>query len=98
MQLRSALERMLGAHVLYADQVTRTVIAGQSEQNAAVAASIARNQQELVDAVTALGGAQVGQQFSAAWQNHVDLLGQYATALQTGDSAAQAALREQCAP
>ena len=94
-QLRSTLERLLGAHVLLADEFVRTAVEGDAEQNAAVGESVARNQAELVELVTAQGGAAAGQEFSAAWQNHVDVLATYATALQQQDTAAQAAAREQ---
>ena len=94
-QLRSTLERLLGAHVLHADEFVRTAVTGVSEQNAAVGQSVARNQAELVELVTAAGGAAAGQQFQAAWQNHVDVLAAYATALQGQDTAAQTAARQQ---
>jgi hypothetical protein len=54
-----------------------------------VGQSVARNQAELVQLVTAQGGAAAGQEFQAAWQNHVDVLARYATALQAKDTAAQ---------
>ena len=94
-QLRSTLERLLGAHVLHADEFVRTAVTGAAEQNAAVGQSVARNQAELVQLVTAAGGAAAGQQFQAAWQNHVDVLAAYATALQKKDTAGQAAARQQ---
>ena len=94
-RLRSTLEQLLGAHVLYADELARTAVTGAAEQNAAVGKSVARNQAELVELVTAQGGAAAGQEFSAAWQNHVDVLGAYATALEQQDTAAQTAARQQ---
>ena len=94
-QLRSTLERLLGAHVLHADELVRTAVTGAAEQNAAVGESVARNQAELVELVTAAGGPAAGQQFQAAWQNHVDVLSSYATALQEQDAAGQAAARQQ---
>ena len=94
-QLRSTLERLLGAHVLLADELVRTTVTDKAEQGASVAESVARNQAELVELVTAQGGAAAGQEFAAAWQNHVDVLGAYATALQAEDTAAQASARQQ---
>lgn len=76
-QLRSTLERLLGAHVLLADEFVRTAVEGDTEQNAAIGESVARNQAALVDLVTAHGGAAAGQEFSAAWQNQVDVLAHY---------------------
>jgi hypothetical protein len=92
-ELRSALERLLGAHVLYADELARGRIRGDQELVAATAASVERNQAQLVEAVTALSGPEVGEQFRSAWQNHVEILGSYATALRDGDAAAQSAAR-----
>ena len=94
-QLRSTMERLLGGHVLLADEFVRTAVKGQAEQNAAVGESVARNQAELVELVTAEGGAAAGQEFAAAWQNHVDVLARYATALQEQDTAAQTAARQE---
>ena len=95
LQLRSTMERLLGAHVLLADEFVRTAVAGEAPQNEAVAKSVARNQAELVELVTAQGGEGAGQEFQAAWQNHVDVLGRYATALQEQDPDAQAAVRQE---
>ena len=92
-ELRSALERLLGAHVLYADELARARIGGEPELVEATAGSVQRNQAQLVEAVTALGGPQVAEQFRSAWQNHVDVLGSYSTALRDGDTAAQEAAR-----
>ena len=89
------MERLLGAHVLLADEFARTTLAGNAEQSTAVGGSIERNQTELVDLVTAQGGAAAGQEFQSAWQNHVDVLATYATALRSQDTAAQATAREQ---
>ena len=92
-QLRSTLQQLLGAHVLLANDFARATVRGQDDQAAAAKGEMDRNQQALVDAVTSLGGAPAGQAFQAAWKNHVDILGQYATALQAQDTAAQAAAR-----
>lgn len=91
--LRSTLERLLGAHVLLADELVRALTAGQQDRATALSGSVDRNQQELVDAVTALGGAEAGQSFRAVWEEHVDVLGSYAGALAAGDTAKQQSLR-----
>ena len=92
-ELRSSLERLLGAHVLYANELARARLSGRQELIDAASGSVERNQTQLVDAVTALGGAGAGQEFAAAWQNHVDILADYATALREQDSAGQSAAR-----
>lgn len=94
-QLRSTMERLLGAHVLLADEFARTAVTGAAEQNAAVAASVERNQAALVELVTAEGGADAAQEFQAAWSNHVEVLATYAQALREGDTAAQTAARQE---
>lgn len=93
-QLRSALERLLGAHVMLADEFVRTTVTGNAAQSTAVGKSVDRNQADLVALVTAQGGPAAGQEFQAAWQNHVDVLASYATALKEQDAAAQAAARQ----
>ena len=93
--LRSRLERLLGAHVLLADEFVRTGLLEQRRQNDAAAAAVDRNQEQIVAAVTEQAGSATGQQFAAAWSRHVDLLGVYARALQTGDAAGQQAARQQ---
>lgn len=92
-QLRSSLQQLLGAHVLLADEYVRATLRGQQDQATATRGEVDRNQQALVDAVTSLRGAPAGSAFAAAWKNHVDVLGQYATALQAKDTAGQAAAR-----
>ncbi len=92
-QLRSSLQQLLGAHVLLANEYVRATLRGQDDQAAAAKGEVDRNQQALVDAVTSQAGAAAGQAFAAAWKNHVDILGQYATALQAQDTAGQAAAR-----
>lgn len=92
-ELRSTLQELLGAHVLLADELVRATVRGQADQAAAAKGEVDRNQQALVDAVTALAGAPAGQAFAAAWKNHVDVLGAYATALQAKDTAGAQAAR-----
>lgn len=92
-QLRSTLERLLGAHVLLADEYARAILKNQDDQSAAARGEVDRNQQELVEAVASWGGAQAGTAFGGAWRNHVDLLGSYSTALRTKDIAGQRSAR-----
>ena len=93
--LRSRLERLLGAHVLLADEFVRTALLEQRPQNEAAAAAVDRNQEQLVAAVSEQAGSAAGRQFAAAWGGHIDLLGVYARTLQTGDTAGQQAARKQ---
>jgi hypothetical protein len=92
--LRSELERLLGAHVLLADEVVRGQLLGREDVVRASSASVGRNTDELVKAVTSLAGPQTGEQFRTTWERHVEVLGQYATALEKGDEAGQQAARD----
>jgi len=92
--LRSRLEELLGAHVLFADELVRARLAGQRARQAAVTDSVERNQETLVELVTSAAGPPAGQAFATAWQNHVDVLGAYATALEDGDTVGQQAARD----
>ena len=92
-ELRSDLQRLLGAHVLLADEVVRGMLLEQDELVAASSASVGRNTDELVELIDPLAGPATGEQFRTAWDRHVQVLGQYATALQEQDDAAQQAAR-----
>jgi len=92
-QLRSELERLLGAHVLLADELVRARTAGQPARVTAVAGSVDRNQAELAEAVSSLAGPQAGRSFASIWKEHVDVLAAYAAELAAGDQAAAQALR-----
>jgi hypothetical protein len=92
--LRSELERLLGAHVLLADEVVRGQLLGREDVVRASSESIGRNTDELVEAVTSLAGPEIGEQFRTTWERHVEVLGQYATALEEGDEAGQQAARD----
>ena len=91
--LRSDLQRLLGAHVLLADEVVRGLLLEQKGQVAASSASVSRNTDQLVQQLTSLVGPGPAEQFRSAWDRHVEVLGQYATALQRGDAAAQKTAR-----
>ena len=91
--LRSDLERLLGAHVLLADELVHARLQGQEAHAAAATDAVGRNQHELVGLVTSLSGAAAADVFRTAWAEHVEVLGSYATALQEKDTAAQSAGR-----
>lgn len=91
--LRSRLEELLGAHILLADELVRAVVAGDQQQASATADAVTSNQQQLVSLVRSLDGPEAADPFETAWQRHVELLGQYATALAQDDTAKQQATR-----
>ena len=91
--LRSDLQRLLGAHVLLADEVVRGVLLDQKDLVTASSASVGRNTDQLVELIGSAAGPEAGEQFRAPWDRHVEVLGQYATALKDGDAGAQRAAR-----
>lgn len=91
--LRSDLQRLLGAHVLLADEVVRGLLLERDDLVEASSASVRRNTDQLVQLLGTVAGPETGQQFRGPWDRHVEVLGQYASALRQGDAAAQAAAR-----
>jgi hypothetical protein len=91
--LRSDLQRLLGEHVLLADEVVRGVLLGKDDLATASSASVGRNTDEIVELIGSLAGPATGEQFRTAWDRHVEVLGQYATALEAQDEAGQQAAR-----
>ena len=94
-QLRSTLERLLGAHVLVANEFVRATLTDDAARATAAWDGVTRNQQQLQDAVTSLAGAETGESFASAWQQHMDVLRAYATALQGDDTAGASAAKAQ---
>ena len=91
--LRSDLQRLLGEHVLLADEVVRGMLLGKDDLVTASSASVGRNTDEIVQLIGSLAGPATGEQFRTAWDRHVEVLGQYATALEAQDEAGQQAAR-----
>ena len=91
--LRGDLQRLLGAHVLLANEVVRGMLLEQDDLVTASSGSVGRNTDELVALISSLTGRATGEQLRTAWDRHVEVLGQYATALQEQDDAAQQAAR-----
>ncbi len=93
--LRSDLERMLGAHVLLADELVRARERADATdpQSKAASVAVAANRGQLAGAVTKLAGAPAGKAFATAWDAHVDALGAYADGHRTKDAAARTAAR-----
>jgi hypothetical protein len=91
--LRSDLQRLLGEHVLLADEVVRGMLLGKDDLVTASSASVGRNTDEIVELIGSLAGPATGEQFRTAWDRHVEVLGQYATALEAQDAAGQQAAR-----
>ena len=60
-ELRSTLERLLGEHVLVADEFVRATLMEQNARATAAWDGVDRNQRQLEDAVTSLAGAATGE-------------------------------------
>ena len=92
--LRRDLQRLLGAHVLRADEVVRATLLKQDGAAAASSASVASYTDQLVQVIGSLAGPAAAAQFRTSWDRHVEVLGQYATALRDQQPAARLAARK----
>lgn len=91
--LRSELERLLGAHMLLADELVRAHLRGDEAQVKASGAAVDSNRRQLADDVATVSGAAAGGAFGKAWEEHVAILVQYATALKDRKTADLPGLR-----
>jgi hypothetical protein len=88
-RLTSALDQLLGEHVVL---VVATMRAGVTDAPdfAAAAASVNANTTDLAGAIGVLFDAPAGHSFQQMWADHIDLLVGYAAAIAKGDDAARA--------
>ena len=91
--LRSELERLLGAHMLLADELVRAELRGNRAQIAATQAAVDANRRQLATDVANMSGAAAAGAFGKAWEEHVQILVTYAEALRANDAALLSRLR-----
>jgi len=91
--LRSELERLLGAHMLLADELVRAELRSEQAQIAASRAAMDANRKQLATDVANVSGAAAAGAFGRAWEEHVQILVEYATALRDHEPAALPRLR-----
>jgi len=91
--LRSELERLLGAHMLLADELVRATLRSDPAQIAASQAAVDANRQQLATDVANVSGAAAAGAFGKAWEEHLQILVEYAAALRDHESAALPRLR-----
>jgi hypothetical protein len=87
LDLRVALDRLLGEHTFLAVELMRAGFAGGDEA-AAARAAVDDNSADLTDAITSVYGDDAGKQFASLWDEHVDAYATYIKALADGDDAA----------
>ncbi len=91
--LRSELERLLGAHMLLADELVRAELRSDQTQITASWAAVDANRQQPATDVANVSGAEAAGAFGKAWEEHVQILVEYATALRDHEPAALPRLR-----
>ena len=89
-ELRVLLGRLLGEHSFLLMDAMRASTVGQEDRDALIAA-LADNSAELTGAIEAVYGAEAGRRFGALWEEHVQLLLDYADATRAGDDAGRRA-------
>jgi hypothetical protein len=92
-ELRSALQMLLGEHVLLTVELMRERIRGAGERTDAALGAVERNTDDLTGAVGQLFGEEAGTTFGALWSAHVRQLSDYSGALVAQDRAAADAAR-----
>jgi hypothetical protein len=90
-RLTSALEQLLGEHVVLVVATMRAGVTDAPDFDAA-AASVNANTTDLAAAIGVLFGPAAARSFQQMWADHIDLLVRYAGALARGDDAARTAI------
>jgi hypothetical protein len=93
-RLSSALEQLLGEHVVLVVSTMRAGVTDAPDFDAA-AASVNGNTTDLAGAIGVLFGQPAAQSFQGMWADHIDLLVRYAGSIAKGDDAAQASIGNQ---
>ena len=90
-RLTSALEQLLGEHVVLVVATMRAGVTDAPDFDAA-AASVNGNTTDLAGAIGVLFGQPAAQSFQGMWADHIDLLVRYAASIAKGDDATQASI------
>jgi hypothetical protein len=85
-QLQSALDKLLGEHVVLMVSAMRSAATNNPDFMAA-ASSVDTNTRDLGASIGTLFGAAAGQRFQSLWADHVDGLISYSAAIAKGDTA-----------
>jgi hypothetical protein len=91
-QLRSALTKLLGEHVVLVVASMRSAV-GEPADFTAMGAAVNGNTTDLAQAIDGLFGAAAAKRFQSLWADHVDQLMAYTSATVRGDTAGQATAR-----
>jgi hypothetical protein len=85
-QLQSALDKLLGEHVVLMVSAMRSAATNNPDFTAA-ASAVDANTRDLGASIGTLFGAAAGQRFQSLWADHVDALISYSAAIAKGDTA-----------
>jgi hypothetical protein len=88
-RLTSALEQLLGEHVVLVVATMRAGVTDAPDFGAA-AASVNANTTDLAGAIGVLFGQPAARSFQGMWADHIDLLVRYAASIAKGDDSARA--------
>lgn len=94
-QLRTALEELLGQHTFLTVNAMRSRVRGDLDFAQATVTAVSRNTDDLTRLLTSVYGPQPGEQFRELWANHVLSLVDYAGAVDRRDRAGQANARRE---
>lgn len=93
-RLTSALDQLLGEHVVLVVATMRAGVTDAPDFTAA-AASVNANTTDLAGAIGVLFGADAGKSFQSLWADHIDLLVRYAAAIAKGNDSARAGITKE---
>jgi hypothetical protein len=95
-RLRSTLGKLLAAHAVLIEDVTRAAVSNTADFGAS-GSQINANTQALTGAIDTLFGADAAKSFQTLWANHVEQLVAYSAATAKKDTAAQQAAKTKLA-
>jgi hypothetical protein len=87
--LRVALNKLLGEHVILAADATGAALGGRSAEFEAAAAALDGNSQDIAAAVGSVYGAPAGEAFLPLWRKHIGFVVDYTQGVAKKDKAAQ---------
>jgi hypothetical protein len=87
--LRVALNKLLGEHVVLAADATGAALGGRSAEFQAAAAALDQNSVDIASAVGSVYGADAGKAFLPLWRTHIGFVVDYTQGVANNDKGAQ---------
>lgn len=87
--LRVALNKLLGEHVILAADATGAALGGRTAEFQAAAGALDANSQDIAGAVGSIYGAPAGEAFLPLWRKHIGFVVDYTQGVAKKDKAAQ---------